>query len=878
MPGTNLTAEEARLRSRALAVDTYDVALDLRTAAESGTFASVTEIRFDCADPDAPLFLDLRAPLLREVALNGRSLKPAQVFRNSRIALSGLVAGRNHVRVAADCAYSTTGEGLHHFTDPVDGHTYLYSQFEVADARRVFACFDQPDMKARFRFTVTAPPQWTVISNTPPVVAGACGDATADNVRTWSFGRTPRLSTYVVSLAAGPFHAVHSEHRTAGRSLPLGLYCRRSLAEHLDVENLFAVIRQGLDWFPERFGHPYPFEKYDQIFVPGFNAGAMENAAAVTFSEKYVFRSHATEAAYRKRAATVLHELSHMWFGDLVTMAWWDDLWLNESFATYCSFACQALAPGSRWADSWTTFANHQKAKAYRQDQLPSTHPVVARIHDLEDVLVNFDGITYAKGAAVLKQLAAYVGTDAFFAGVRAYIAAHAHGNTRLPDLLRALERASGRNLGSWAELWLQTAGVNVLRPEIDTGVDGTITGFRVRQEAPALSADAAVEAVLRPHRIAIGFYHLDETGTLSRVHRAETDVLAQELTDVPELTGRPRPHLVLINDDDLTYAKVRFDAVSLRTLTEQLGALAEPLPRALCWAAAWDMTRDGELPTRAYLDLVLSAVDAEADIGVVESLHHQVAYALRHYTDPGAREDLTARWSEAALERLRTAEPGSDRQLVWLRAFIGSARAQPHLDLVAGILEGVAPAPGLVPDPELRWAAVIRLAVAGRLGEAEIAAEERHDPTPAGAAHAATARAARPEAAVKAEVWAAVIDRGDLSNQMQKAAIAGFTETADPALLAPYTERYFEAISGIWESRSHEMAKQIVLGLFPPLSDAVTAEAAARWLDAQADALPALRRLVREQHDDACRAQRARAADRSHAREPRAYGPDATF
>ncbi|MFD8754895.1 aminopeptidase N [Kitasatospora sp. NPDC059577] len=866
MPGTNLTADEAARRSRALTVDTYDITLDLSAAARDDTFTSVTEIHFDCADPHTPLFLDLRAPRLDEVLLNGRPLDPDRVFHDSRIELPDPAPGRNHVKVTARCAYTATGEGLHRFTDPLDGHTYLYSQFEVADAQRVFACFDQPDLKAGFAFTVTAPQHWTVISNTPPATDDP---GPVPDCRTWTFGRTPRLSTYVVSLAAGPFHAVHSEHRTADRTLPLGLYCRRSLAEHLDADDMFAVTRQGLDWFPERFGHPYPFEKYDQIFVPGFNAGAMENAAAVTFSEKYVFRSRATGAAHRKRAATVLHELSHMWFGDLVTMAWWDDLWLNESFATYCSFACQALAPDSRWTDSWTTFANHQKAKAYRQDQLPSTHPVVAPIRDLEDVLVNFDGITYAKGASVLKQLAAHVGTDAFFAGVRSYIAEHAHGNTRLPDLLGALERSSGRDLGSWAKLWLETAGANVLRPEIDTDAHGRITGFRVRQQAPALPPGAAGEAVLRPHRIAIGLYHPDADGTLRRVHRVETDIPAQELTDIPELVGHPRPDLVLLNDDDLTYAKVRFDDLSTRTLTARLGDLADPLPRALCWAAAWDMTRDGELPAHAYLDLVLAASGAETDIGVVESLHRQAAYALHHYTDPGARAALTARWSQSALDRLRTAEPGSDHQLAWLRAFIASARTEDHLDLVAGVLDGTAPGPGLTPDTELRWSAAVRLAAAGRLDDTGIAAQERTDPTPAGAAHAATARAARPRTEAKAEAWAAVVERGDLDNQLQKAVIAGFAETTEPALLAPYTERYFRAIAGIWDGRSHEMAKQIVLGLFPPLGEPTTAEAAGHWLETHPDAPPALRRLVREQHDDARRALRAQAVEATHAPGP---------
>ncbi|MFE9928538.1 aminopeptidase N [Streptomyces sp. NPDC005533] len=869
MPGTNLTAQEAEHRSHAVTVDTYDITLDLREAAGSATFPSVTEIGFDCADPDAPVFLDLRAPRVREVVVNGRALEADRVFRDSRIELAHLVAGRNEVRVVADCAYTNTGEGLHRFTDPVDGNTYLYSQFEVADARRVFACFDQPDLKARFGFTVTAPADWTVVSNAAAVTVAEATDgdpAVRQAAATvWSFGRTPRLSTYVVSLVAGPYHAVRAEHRCGDRTIPLGLYCRKSLAEHLDPDEILAVTRQGFDWFEDRFGHPYPFEKYDQIFVPGFNAGAMENAAAVTFHEKYVFRSRATEAAHRKRAATILHELSHMWFGDLVTMAWWSDLWLNESFATYSSFACQALGPDPRWADAWTTFANHQKAKAYRQDQLPSTHPVVAEIRDLDDVLVNFDGITYAKGASVLKQLVAYVGMDAFFEGVRAYFAAHAYGNTRLTDLLGALEEASGRDLGTWSKQWLETAGINVLRPEIETDADGIITAFRIRQEAPDLPPGVPGEATLRPHRIAVGSYTPDgANGPLRRTHRTELDVAAAAYTDVPDMVGRRRPDVVLLNDDDLSYAKVRFDEVSLGALTRHLGSFADPLPRALCWAAAWDMTRDGELAARDYLSLVLSAIGSESDIGVVESLHRQVLQALHHFTDPAERGRLTADWAAAALERLRAAEPGSDHQLAWMRAFVTAARTDAHLDLLAALLDGAPPVPGLVVDAEVRWAIVVRLAAAGRLDEDGIAAEQRRDPTPAGECHAATARAARPDVQAKAAAWAAVVDRGDLPNQLQRAVIAGFTESLDPALLAPYTDRYFEAVLGVWETRSHEMAKQIVLGLYPAVADGTAPAKAEAWLERQAAAPPALRRLILEQYDDAGRALRAQATDRA--------------
>jgi aminopeptidase N len=861
MPGTSLTTAEAGMRSSALAVDSYDVALDLASAADSGTtaFRSVTRIRFDCSDPAEPLFLDLQATVVHEVVLNGQAV-PRDKVGEDRIALPGLAEGGNEVTVVADCPYSSTGEGLHRFIDPADGGVYLYTQFEVADAQRVFACFDQPDLKARFRFTVNAPDGWTTISTMPPESTRATeGPGTI-----WTFGWTPRLSTYVVSVIAGPYHAVHDVHESATRTIPLGLYCRRSLAPHLDPDDVFATTRQGLDWFPERFGHPFPFEKYDQIFVPGFNAGAMENAAAVTFNEKYVFRSRATDAAYRKRAATILHELSHMWFGNLVTMAWWNDLWLNESFATYCSFACQAFAPGSRWANSWTTFANHQKAKAYRQDQLPSTHPVVAEIRDLEDVMVNFDGITYSKGASVLKQLVAYVGQESFFQGVQAYFAAHAHGNTQFRDLLAALEKTSGRDLGSWSKLWLETAGINVLRPEIETAPDGTIASFRIRQEAPALPEGVVGEAVLRPHRIAVGSYTLDAaSGELRRTVRTEVDVAAQPLTEVPGLAGRPRPDVVLLNDDDLSYAKVRFDEASLRFLTMHLGAFTDPLPRALCWAAAWDMTRDGELAPVDYLRLVLSAIDVEDDIGLVESVHRQLLYALDHFSAPATRDKLTARWAQAALDRLNAATPGSDHQLAWARAFITAARTAPHLNLLAGVLAETARVHGLALDAELRWTVVLRLAAHGRLGEPEIIAEEQRDPTPAGACYAASARAALPTPEAKAAAWAAVVKHGALTNQLQRAVIAGFAETAETALLAPYAERYFASVLDVWENRSHEMAKQIILGLFPRTPDTrVVRDAAGHWLGLHETAPPALRRLIREQYDDANRALRAQQAD----------------
>ncbi|MEV8289741.1 aminopeptidase N [Streptomyces niveus] len=852
MPGTNLTREEAQARARLLTVDSYEIDLDLSGAQEGGSYRSVTTVRFESAEAGAETFIDLVAPAVHQVVLNGKPLDVAVVFRDSRIRLPHLREGANELTVVADCEYTNTGEGLHRFVDPVDQQAYLYTQFEVPDARRVFANFEQPDLKATFRFTVTAPEGWTVVSNSPtPEPEGTV----------WRFEPTPRISTYITALIVGPYHSVHSTYEKDGRSVPLAVYCRPSLAEYLDADAIFEVTRLGFDWFQEKFDYAYPFAKYDQLFVPEFNAGAMENAGAVTIRDQYLFRSKVTDAAYEMRAETILHELAHMWFGDLVTMEWWNDLWLNESFATYTSMACLAHAPGSRWPQAWTTFANSMKTWAYRQDQLPSTHPIMAEIADLDDVRVNFDGITYAKGASVLKQLVAYVGQDEFFRGVQAYFKAHAFGNTRLSDLLGALEETSGRDLKTWSKAWLETAGINVLRPEIELDEAGHVVSLAVRQEAPALPPGAKGTPVLRPHRIAIGCYDLDEDGKLVRTNRIELDVDG-ELTRVEFPAGTPRPAVILLNDDDMSYAKVRLDEESLRVVSAHLGDFTESLPRALSWASAWDMTRDGELATRDYLALVLSGIAKESDIGVVQSLHRQVKLALDLYAAPEWREAGLSQWSEATLAHLRTAEPGSDHQLAWARAFAATARTPQQLDLLQGLLDGTESVEGLAVDTELRWAFVQRLASVGVFDEEEIAAEYERDRTAAGERHAGAARSARPTEEAKAEAWASVVESDKLPNALQEAVIGGFVQTDQIELLAPYAEKYFAAVKGIWDSRSHEMAQQVALGLYPALQiGQATLDATDAWL-ASASPNAALRRLMSESRAGVERAMRAQAAD----------------
>ena len=840
MLDNNLTREEARRRAQILSVDSYLVSLDLTAA--NGTFRSDSTVSFRCTEPGISTFVELIGEAVHSIEFNGVSIDPA-AYDGGRIALPPLAAD-NELRIVADCHYVNTGEGLHRFVDPVDSEVYLYSQFETYDAHRVFACFDQPDLKATFTFEVTAPAHWEVVNN----MATTELPAELGDVRRWRFAQSPRMSTYITAIIAGPYHVVRDKHG----DIDLGIFCRKSLAQYLDADELFTVTKQGFDYFHSAFDYPYAFGKYDQLFVPEFNAGAMENAGAVTFLEDYVFRSKVTNFAYERRAETVLHEMAHMWFGDLVTMRWWDDLWLNESFATYAAVLAQSEA--TRYTQAWTTFANVEKTWAYRQDQLPSTHPIVAEIGDIAAVEVNFDGITYAKGASVLKQLVAWVGRDAFLAGLRTYFRRHEYGNTELKDLLRALEEASGRDLSAWSKEWLETAGVNTLRSSFEVDADGAFTSFRLVQEAPP------DWPTLRSHRVAIGLYDASETG-LARRSRIELDVIGAE-TDVPELVGVRQPDLVLINDDDLTYTKIRLDERSAETVTSRLGELPDSLSRALCWAASWDMTRDAELPARQFVRLVLGNIRSESEIGVVQLLLSQCVGAIYNFTDPGARAATLRLLADLAYDALHAAESGSDHQLAWARSFIGAARGDEHIGVLEGLLAGTTAVPGLTIDIDLRWSLVRALAGLGRIDQVQIAAELERDPTAAGQRHAASASASRPLAVAKAQAWTTIMDEPDLPNAILGAWIAGFASHDQLPLLEEYRERYFERVSGIWESRSSEMAQDIVVGLYPGIFvEQATLDRTDEYLRTSSPPA-ALRRLLLEGRDGVARAMRARAKD----------------
>lgn len=835
MPGNNLTREEASERKSLVSTETYVVELDLTHDSEE-RFGSFTTITFT-ATPGSSTFVDLVDGDIESITLNGVAVD-ASAYADSRIALTGLAAS-NELRVAATCKYSRSGEGLHRFIDPADQRVYLYTQFEVPDARRVFTTFEQPNLKATFEFHVTAPAHWRVVSNSPTPEPSPV----RDGVSVWHFAPTKKISTYITALICGEYDVVRDIYKGEYEDIPLGIFCRRSVREHLDEEDIFLITKQGFGFFEGAFEMGYPFGKYDQLFVPEYNMGAMENAGAVTFRDEMIFRSRQTVSAYEQRANTILHEMAHMWFGDLVTMNWWDDLWLNESFAEFA--ASHASTNATRFTDSWTSFTNSRKNWAYRQDQLTSTHPIAADNYDLHAVEANFDGITYAKGASALKQLVAWVGEKDFFAGLRQYFAKHAYGNTELSDLLVELESASGRELEDWAKEWLQTSGVNTLHARFSVDDTGSFTSFAVEQ--------SAIEAypTLRRHRIAIGLYNRVD-GKLVRTERVETDIRG-ESTDVVELFGQKQPDLILLNDDDLTYAKIRLDERSFATLLESIATFEHSLPRALCWGSAWDMTRDAELTSADFVSLVLAGVGSESDLTAVGSLLRQGRSSINLFTAADKRVELKARWEAAVKGLVEAAEPGSDHQLAFVRAY-ALATSTPvflHTLLDGGL-------PGLTVDSDLRWTLLTALSRIGAADDIAISAELARDNTISGQEHAAAARAIRPTAADKEVAWESVVNRTDVPNETRRSIALAFQVHGQEEVLEPYVDKYLKMAETVLEDKGVWMARVALEYLFPLANPSQqNLEKVDSWLSAT-EAGAATKRYVSEGRDDLARALRA--------------------
>lgn len=849
MPGANLTRVEAEERKSIVQYPIhYSVDLDLTQG--DTTFVSTSTIQFG-AKAGESTFLDLIADEVTSVTLNGESVEPGEVFADDRIALNNL-RERNEVVVTAVCRYSTTGEGLHRSVDPSDGNVYLYSQFEVPDARRVYAVFDQPDLKAVFRFSVLAPCSWIVTSNMPVertedtdqmTLDGTLGTKPAEHAKRWTFAPTPTMSSYLTAICAGPYAEWHTTYQNEdGRTIPMAQYCRQALKDDFakDVDYLFDITKKGFAFYAKTWGVPYPYAKYDQIYVPEYNAGAMENIGMVTIRDSYVFSSKVTDALAERRVVTVLHELAHMWFGDYVTMKWWNDLWLNESFAEFTSTL--ATAEATEWKDAWATFCSGEKSWALNQDQLSTTHPIVAPINDLNDTYVNFDGITYAKGASVLKQLVAYVGRDKFFEGINHYLYRHAYSNATLNDLLTELEGTSGRDLKTWSAQWLEQAGINTIATDLHTAQDGTISELTLHQFAPT------DHPVLREHRLAVGFYNEDEeSGKVVRTDRIELDVDG-EATTVTEAAGKPRPQFLLTNDDDLTYTKLRFDDESLAFATANLYRFDDALARAVIWLALWDMTRDGELAASDFIGTTLKLLSTETESTTFRYALACLSTTVWHYTDRTKRAAIAQHTAQALLDLAKQAPAGSDMQFQLISAYLtyGVEGDSAFADTVRGLLSGSLVLEGLELDNNFRWSLVRALSSINAIDEADIQQELERKDTTENREFALAARAARATAEAKAWAWNEAIHDEVLTNAQLESVAGGFASTPSQELAEPYVKEYFDSAEWIWNHKTFHMAEALLEGLYPRYADPATlVELGDKWLASHADADNALRRLI---------------------------------
>ena len=844
MSGTNITQVEAAERSGIVKVSSYQIDLDLTTGAE--TFLVKTTVKFSGLKPGATTFIDCVGKRVVSARLNGANFDPK--YDGETVFLPAIAAD-NILEIEHEGIYSHSGEGLHRFVDPADNEVYLYTQFETGDARRMYACFDQPDQKATFTISTITPKHWEVISN-----YGIESTKEIDGDRKHiQFATSQVISTYVTAIVAGPYTSVHDEYK-GEKTIPLGIYARKSFFKHVDAENIFEVTKQGFAYFEKTFGLAYPFGKYDQIAVAEYNWGAMENVGCVTFHEDVlIFRSKVTERSYISRATTIHHEMAHMWFGDLVTMKWWQDLWLNESFAEWASY--MSVSESTKYKHAWTEFNSVRKNWAYRADQLTSTHPIAVEMEDLDAVRTNFDGISYAKGASVLQQLVAHVGRDNFIAGLRKYFAKHAYKNTELSDLITELEATSGKDLTDWVATWLRTAGVNTLRPVVTLDGD-TYKSVYVKQEVPPLPIGSKE---LRPHHLFIGLFDLHD-GTLVRRESIEVDI-AGELTEIKEFAGKKAADLLLINDHDQSYAKLRFDERSVETMKSYEGKLDDSLARGLIWASLWDSTRDGEMSATDYIKIALNTLKGETDISMITATFMQIDTAIWAYLAPQNRDALRLAVANAAEAFLEKAKPGSDHQLQYARAFANNAFTPAQFDRLKAILDGSIN--GLTVDAELRWYVFLCGVKRGIFGPKEIAAEGERDKTAHGKQYVAYAHAALPTREAKAAAFKS-ITTDDLSNTIHSYKCRGFNENIHCEILESFVDEYFDAILKVWASKGFEIAETTATLAFPmwAISDE-TVTKAQHWLDVTGkDASHALRRSVTEGRDAMVRALKARAVD----------------
>ena len=831
-----LTEAEAQLRAGQISNVSYSLALSIQAGAE--TYDGELTARFAHASPADGTFLECTSKTIHSLSVNG---SPVDVrHERNRLYLDGTSLGlENEVVISYTNDYDHIGAGLHQFVDPEDGEEYLYTHFEPYDAHRLLPCFDQPDIKATLDLTVTAPSEWQVVANYPPTAADDAGDGRTRH----AFTATPRISTYLFALVAGPY----VRFEDAWEDVSLGVLCRESIAPHFDADEFFEVTRQGLTFFSDFFDFRYPFDKYDQVFVPEFNMGAMENVGCITFSERMIFRDPPTELQRLNRAEVVLHEMAHMWFGDLVTMRWWNDLWLNESFATYMAYL--SMEHATRWSESaWSAFHARMKAWAYEQDQLPTTHPIAGEVPDTDATFLNFDGITYGKGAAVLKQLVAFLGADGFREGMRDYFRTHAWGNTTLADFLAALERGSGRELGRWSEAWLETAGVNTIAPQWDVAA-GAVNSFTIQQTAPA------EHPTLRPHRTEIAVY--DRSADGPQLRDAQPVDIDGASTVIEELSGAPAPAAVFPNHDDHAFAKIALDERSVEFVRAELDRFPDGFQRLLLWHTLWDMVRDQQFSAADYASLCSEKLAAEDTLEIAQTVAYNALHAVGSYLPETMRLESAAGLYRFARSQLFAASE-QDFRIMWSRVMIGAAQHVDHINEALQLADEGTGIEDYELDQDMRWSLITKATAYGIEGGFErLDAELERDGSDRGRRAAEQIRTSRPDPEVKAAAWQRYRSDRETSLQMLTASMHGFWWRPQADLLEGYSDRFFDEIRTVFEERDKEYASRFFSALYPaqmwPSDDVIDRSEA--LLAEVGDELVILSRPLREALDEARRA-----------------------
>jgi aminopeptidase N len=831
---------QAEAESRAARITNCSYTLDLELTRGSATYTGDVTVTFDDSG-SGDTFFCYRGKTIERYDVNGTLLTPSWDGYRLWIPGDALRPGANTIRIRYVNEYDHQGDGFHQFIDPEDGQEYLYTNFEPYEAHRLFPCFDQPDIKATYALSVTAPAEWEVIHNSARISAGPA----AGGRKTHRFETTKPFSTYLFCIVAGEYAEFRDQHG----DVPLGLYCRKSMAQYFDTDEVFQITKQGLDWYADFFDFPYPFGKYDQIFVPEFNSGAMENVGAVTHNEFMVFRDPPTDSQRRRRAEVILHEMAHMWFGDLVTMKWWNDLWLNESFAEYMAFVCMVGA--TRFTSAWEDFNTSIKNWGYRQDQLVTTHPIAGEVADTDQTFLNFDGITYAKGASTLKQLVATIGFDSFRAGMRHYFRTHAYGNTTLSQFLTALETGSGRELKTWSDLWLRTPSLNTI------GVEWQADGDRISALSLTQSAPAEYPTI-RPHTLEVGLVR-EDGGRITVTSVPAT--IASERADVPAARGEAKPALVFPNYNDHGWCKVALDPESVAFARANLERIDDSLLRSLLWSSLWSMVRDQQLKSTEFLALVRERAAREPRIDLVEVILNQAQTALARFVPEEVKDDEARKLFAVARAGLESA-PAGDAQITWMRAMIAAAANHDDLVHLARLADGQESVPGLTVDQQMRWSiAVKHVAYAVPGAAARLAGEATRDASDRGKRELLRGETSTPDPAVKAAAWEKFHGEGYGSLHYTESAMGGFNWPRQREILEPFVEKYFTNVAAIVRTRDKEFSSGYHAALFPAYRvEQATLDRSERLLAEIADELPTLARMLRESNDELGRAIKCRA------------------